>query len=111
MPPLFNDSRNVDNFGKVLESDEAVEYLERTPNPRFELAVRKAGVGEQEIISLVSSASDNIQLVLTDAHIYKQSAVLHRSVQRLGKDFAALLNVLPSIKGNIVKEIVDACNS
>ncbi len=44
-----------------------MEYLERTPNPRFELASRKVGVGEQEVIDLVSGASDNIQLALTQA--------------------------------------------
>src|SRR5437899_723565 len=38
-PPLFTDSRYVDNFGKVLESPKAVEYLERTPNPSFDFAL------------------------------------------------------------------------
>jgi ParB-like chromosome segregation protein Spo0J len=52
-PPLFTDSRNVDNFGRVLESAEGVEYLERTPEPSFELAVRKAGVGEEEVQQLI----------------------------------------------------------
>ena len=107
-PPLFTDSRHVDNFGKVLESDEAVQYLERTPNPRFELAVRKAGVGEQEVISLVSGASDNIQLALTDAHVFRKSLALQKAVKRLGKDFAALLNQIPSIKSEVLQEINDA---
>lgn len=107
-PPLFTDSRNVDNFGKVLESEEAIEYLERTANPRFELAIRKAGVGEQEVISLVSGASDNIQLALTDAHLFRKSTQLQKSVRRLGKDFSALLNVFPSEKADIIKEIQDA---
>lgn len=107
-PPLFTDSRNVDNFGKVLESEDAIAYLERTPNPRFELAIRKAGVGEQEVIALISGASDNIQLALTDAHLFRKSTQLQRSVRRLGKDFSALLNVFPSEKAEIVKEIQDA---
>lgn len=33
--PLLSDSRQVDNFGKILESDEAVDYLERTKTPSF----------------------------------------------------------------------------
>jgi hypothetical protein len=107
-PPLFTDSRNVDNFGKILESEEAVNYLERTVNPRFELAIRKAGVGEQEVIALVSSASDNIQLALTEAHLFRKSTQLQKSVRRLGKDFAALLNIFPSEKADFVKEIQDA---
>lgn len=106
--PLFTDSRNVDDFGKILESPEGVNYLERTPNPRFDMALRKAGVGEEEVISLVSGASDNIQLALTEAHVFKKSVQLQRAVSRLGKDFAGLLNVFPSLRKDIVKEIEDA---
>lgn len=106
-PPLFTDSRNVDNFGKVLESSEAVEYLERTQSPRFELAVRKAGVGEQEIIDLIAGASDNIQLALTEAHVFRKSSPVQKAVLRLGKDFAGLLNVFPQLKSEVLKEIGD----
>ena len=82
--------------------------MERTVNPRFELAIRKAGVGEQEVIALVSGASDNIQLALTEAHLFRKSTQLRKSVQRLGKDFAALLNVFPAEKAEFIREIQDA---
>ncbi|GAJ17144.1 unnamed protein product, partial [marine sediment metagenome] len=45
-PPLFTDSRQVDNFGRILESNEAVEYLERTEQPSFEIALRISGGDE-----------------------------------------------------------------
>jgi hypothetical protein len=109
--PLFTDSRNVDKLGRVLESADAVEYLERTPNPSFDLAVRKAGVGEVEVVDLISGASDNIQLALTEAHVYRKSSQMQRSIRRLGSNFAALLNTFPSLKAEIVKEIQDAGNS
>jgi hypothetical protein len=104
-PPLFTDSRNVDTFGKILENEAAVEYLERTSNPRFELAYRKAGVGEQEILDLIAGASDNIQLALTEAHVYRKSDSLQKAVKRLGIDAVALLNVFPAIKATILKEM------
>lgn len=103
--PLFSDSRNVDSFGRVLESNDAVEYLERTENPRFELALRKAGVGESEVIELVSGASDNIQLALTEVHVYRKSEKLQKTVRRLGEDMLALMNVFPSIKADFIKEL------
>ncbi|MCC6486912.1 MAG: ParB N-terminal domain-containing protein [Candidatus Hydrogenedentes bacterium] len=103
--PLFTDSRNVDAFGRVLESDEGVEYLERTENPRFELALRKAGVGEQEIVDLISGASDNVQLALTEAHVYRKSDQVQKAVRRLGIDLVALLNVFPAAKADILKEL------
>lgn len=110
-PPLFTDSRQVDSFGRVLDSPEGVEYLERTPNPRFDMAVRKAGVGEEEVVSLISGAADNIQLALTEAHVHRRSSQVQRAVKRLGTDFAALLNNFPSLKSDIVQEIEDAGNS
>ena len=104
-PPLFTDSRNVDNFGKVLESTEAIEYLERTENPRFEMALRKAGVGEDEIIDLISGASDNIQLAQTDAFRYRKSSIVQKAVRRLGTDVTALLNVFPAVKKEVLEEM------
>lgn len=109
--PLFTDSRNVDSFGKILENDAAVDYLERTPDPRFELAYRKAGVGEQDVIDLIAGASDNIQLALTEAHVFRKSAQLQKTVRRLFTDAAALLNVFPVIKADVLKEIREDAGS
>ena len=67
-PPLFTDSRLVDRFGSILESEEAIEYLERTPNPNFEVAYRLAGGDEPETVNLINQAADNIELALTKAH-------------------------------------------
>lgn len=103
--PLFTDSRNVDNFGKILESSDAVEYLERTENPRFELALRKAGVGEDEIVDLISGASDNIQLALTNAFSYRKSKPVQKAARRLGTDMTALLNVFPAVKADVLEEM------
>lgn len=106
-PPLFTDSRNVDTFGKILESTEGVDYLERTERPSFELATRKAGVGEEELVALVSGASDNIQLALTEAHVYRKSPVLQKAIRRLSADALALINVFPAIKAELLKEMQD----
>lgn len=100
--PLFSDSRQVDNFGKILESDDAVAYLERTKQPRFELAFRKAGIGEQELLDLIQGASDNIQLALTDAHVHKGSDKLQRAVRRMGADALQLLTLFPTIKKELL---------
>src|SRR5262249_13921712 len=42
-PPLITDSRLIDDFGTVLESPQAIEYLEHVPRPLFETAYRLAG--------------------------------------------------------------------
>lgn len=96
-PPLFSDSRQVDAFGKILESENAIEYLERTKEPRFEIAYQKAGVGEDDLVRIIDQASDNIQLSLTEAHIYRKKPSVEKAVSRLAKDALALISLFPSI--------------
>jgi hypothetical protein len=109
--PLITDSRNIDQFARVLGSPEAVEYLERTPNAQYDLALRKAGVGEDEVVQLVLNAADNIRFALTEAHVHKKSPKMQRAIRRLGIDFAALLNNFPTLQVEIAKEIRDVGNT
>jgi len=105
--PLFTDSRYVDSFGKILESDEAVEYLERTEKPRFELAYRKAGLGEENVLEYVALASDNVQLALQDAHMHRKSERVQKAVKRLSADVLQLVSIFPAIKEELKKDLCD----
>lgn len=102
--PLFTDSRQVDNFGKILESREAIEYLERTESPKFEVAHQLAGGDEPEIAKLLEKAADNIELSLTRVHLYKKSKDIRKAVSRLGADSMQLLEIFPDIKTQIERE-------
>lgn len=95
----------MDQFGKILENEEAVEYLERSDDPRWEIAYRKAGVGEQDVIEFVEKASDNIQQALTKVHLFKKSEKVHKAVKRLGRDAAALLAAFPEIRNEVLMEM------
>jgi len=102
--PLFTDSRQVDAFGTILRSAKAVEYLDRTEKPVFEVAFRIAGGDEPETVRLVESAADNVELALSKAHLYTKSADLRRAVERLGADAAQLLRVFPDIEQKLTRE-------
>lgn len=102
-PPLFTDSRHVDNFGKILESHDAVTYLERTGKPSFEVAYRIAGGDEPELVKMLEQAADNIELALSTAHLYKKSKKLQKAVERLGIDALQLLGIFPQIQEKITK--------
>lgn len=104
--PLFTDSRLVDDFGRILESDQAVEYLERTERPRFEVALQMAGGDEPEIARLLERAADNIELSLTRVHLHKASSKIHRAVERVGADAKQLLDIFPKIREKLEKEEV-----
>jgi len=102
--PLFSDSRRVDNFGRILESKQAIQYLERAEKPSFEVALRTAGGDEPEIVNLIQKAADNIELALTRVHLYKKSKKIQRGVARLGADALQLLEIFPDIKKELQEE-------
>lgn len=91
--PIITDSRYVDAFGSILESPEAVMYLEETEEPKFEVAFRKAGGDEPELIRLVNRATDNVQLTLSTAHHYLKSKKLKLAVNKLSIDVDQLVKL------------------
>jgi len=102
--PLVTDTRQVSAFGKILESEEAVQYLESRSNPRFEVAFQIAGGDEAEIIRYLQEAADNIELALSRVHLYKDSANLQKTVERLRADALQLLSIFPDIDDSLPRE-------
>lgn len=97
-PPLFSDSREADQFGRVLESPDAVNYLRASTNPSFEVAVRLAGGDEPEVIEQVEKASECLELALSTAHHHKRSAKLKKASERLGRNARRLLDLFPELR-------------
>jgi hypothetical protein len=102
--PLFTDSRQVDRFGKALESKQAVEYLEESENPNFEAAFRISGGDESEIIHLVEEAAVNLELALGRAHHYKKSKNLKKAAQILGANTKRLLEIFPGLREELCRD-------
>lgn len=102
--PLFSDSRQVDNFGRILESAKGVEYLKRTDKPTFAIALRIAGGDEPEIVRYIERAADDIELALTRVHLYKKSKQIRQAVKRVGAHTLQLLDIFPNIKEGLQKE-------
>jgi hypothetical protein len=102
--PIISDSRQVDEFGRVLVSKRARDYLERTPRPVFEVARRMAGVDEEEISRHIERAADEIEEGLKAAHQLKNSLRLQTAVKRVGLDAMQLLDIFPAIKSKVIEE-------
>jgi len=102
--PLITDTRQVSMFGKVLESQEATEYLQRSINPSLDLAFQLAGGDEEEIIRYIQQAADNIELALSRVQHFRSSSGLQKQIRRLGIDFFALINTFPKIRGELFEE-------
>jgi len=103
-PPVVRDSRQVDQFGQVLLSQKAVEYLERTPRPSFDIAYQLAGGDEPEIVRLIDEAADNIEAALSRAHRYTKSKKLRVAAKRLGQDALQLLTIVPGLKAEVLAD-------
>jgi hypothetical protein len=102
--PLFTDSRQVDRFGKVLESNQAIEYLEHSDTPSFEAAFRISGGDESEILHLVEDASVNLEIALGRAHHYKKSTKLKKATRLLGANTKRLLEIFPGLLEEFCEE-------
>lgn len=62
---MINDISQADRLGLILESVQAIKYLEHTPEPRFEIALQIADGNKTEIVELVQSAVDNLESALS----------------------------------------------
>ncbi len=96
--PVVSDSRQVDEFGRILESPAAVDYLERNERPSFAVARRIAGVAESEVAEHLERAADEIEEALKAVHQHKGSKRVITAVTRLGLDAKQLLKIFPSLK-------------
>lgn len=82
--PVLPESRDIDAFGRILESDKAVEYMERTERPSFHAAYRLAGGDEPEVIRHLDRAADEVEEALRTVHRHKKSPRVRESSERLG---------------------------
>ena len=103
-PPLFEDSRQSDNFNTILESPKAVEYLENNKKPNFDYALQLAGGDERETIRLINEAANNIALSLSHVHHHKDSEKMQAAVKRLSIDFKELLDRFPDLRAEFLKD-------
>lgn len=98
IPPIVTDSRQVEQFGQILESKKAIEYLERTPLPSFDAAFQLAGGDEPAIVRQIEEAADKVEASLSRAHRYAKSKKLRTASKRLGEDVFQLLTLFPQLK-------------
>lgn len=106
-PPVVRDSRQVDQFGRVLLSKKAVEYLERTSRPSFEVAYSLAGGDEPEVVRLVEQAADNVEAALSRAHRYAKSKKLRKAAERLGEDALQLISLFAGLRDELLAEAAE----
>jgi hypothetical protein len=102
-PPIVRDSRQVDQFGAILESRKAVDYLERSERPSFDVAYRISGGDEPHLVDLAETAADNIEEALSRAHLHTTSKKLQAAVERVCKGADRLAEIFPTARARTAK--------
>jgi hypothetical protein len=96
----------LDDFGKVLESETGIAYLERTTHPKLESAKRAAGVSQSELAENVELAASKLEEALAVVHQFKSDPIsrLEAAVRRVGRDALQLLSIFPTIDAELNAE-------
>lgn len=105
-PPLITDSRRVDDFGRVLMSEKAVQYLERTERPNFDAAFDLAGGDEPQVVEYVLQAADKLRMALQRAHLYKKSGKLKDAVEEASQHAVQLTSLYPDLIKQLKEDLV-----
>ena len=103
-PNIFTDTQQAADFGKILESSEAIEYLETAKQPKFEIALRISGGDEEETLRYIYEAINNVELSLMRAHAFKNSRDMQKAVARLGADTIQLISPFSAIRKQLFEE-------
>jgi hypothetical protein len=104
-PPLFSDSRNIDKFGKILQSKEAVDYLELNDSPNFDIALKKSGNDSDETLSLLIQAGNNLEVAFSALHMHTDNEEIAQVAQRLVRHLLHLTTIFPKLKEEIRSKI------
>lgn len=103
--PVVSDSRQVDDFGEFLLVPKAVEYLERTAEPSFEIAKRLAGNSEKSVVTHIDAAAVEIQLALQAIHHHKLSPPVQQAIRALKVDAEQLFSFLSEFSSAPGREV------
>ncbi len=104
IPNIVADTQQIADFGKALESSDAIEYLETANQPKFEVALRISGGDEEEMLRYINEAINNVELSLMRAPAFKNSRDVQKAVARLGANTIQLISPFSAIKKQLFEE-------
>jgi hypothetical protein len=95
--PLFTDSRDIDKFAALLENEKAREYLETHPKPSMRVAVELGADDSENLIELLTDASNSIRVALGTVHRHRSDEQVKAAAQTTVADACALARQFPEI--------------
>ena len=81
--PVVTDSRDVDRFARVLDSENALEYLRSVDNPDLDRAFNIAGGNIEDLRELVRSAVIRLREALSTLYLHRADEKLREIAREL----------------------------
>ena len=75
-PSILTDSREIEKFAYVLDSEKGLQYLRSVKRPDLETAFVIAGGSIDELHTLIATAAYGVQDTLSTIHLYKDDEEL-----------------------------------
>jgi hypothetical protein len=96
-PPVVKDSRQLTQWGKILQSPSAVAYLRRTPSPEFERAWIKSGGQAESVAESLYKAADRLEESAPLVSEYVDNEEVTSAVQQCARFFVQVIEHFPAI--------------
>lgn len=94
--PIVKDSRQVDKFSRVLESENALAYLRTSTRPTLDYAYVLAGGEQDEVRELLSGAAFDIEQALGILHLHTDDAEIAKVANRIVKAARQIEKLFPA---------------
>lgn len=96
--PLLTDSRQLTKWGRILQSDKAVQYLKTTPAPRFDRAWFKSGGQVESLQESLHAAADRLEEAVPIVSEHKEDPDVEEAVRRCTLFLVQILRYFPDIQ-------------
>lgn len=95
--PIVADSRQLSDWGKTLQSPEALGYLRRSPRPTFERAWFRSGGQAESVAESLFVAADHLQEVVPLVSVLTDVNDVRTGVGQCARFFLQILAHFPDI--------------
>lgn len=93
--PIVKDSRQIDKFSRVLESENALSYLRTASRPTLEYAYVLAGGEAEEVRELLSGAAFDIEQALGMLHLHTDDVEIAKVANRIVRSAKQIEKLFP----------------
>ena len=96
---VVRDSRQLSDWGRILQSPEALAYLRRTPRPDFDRAWSRSGGQAESVSESLLSAADNLEQVVPLVSELTGDNGVRAGVRQCTRFLAQILVHFPDVRG------------